>query len=322
MKCPSCGGSHKRAYGMSCGSCGYVFKLDPKVEGKGDGYFLALIRKASSNDTYYFTPTQLYAAYCRKEMKSPLWPFVITGVFLIGAVVLTIAEGVVFALALLAIAVIALLVGLYRALRSPPDPNKLRQLITKWLDRGGEIEKLVNEPALHQPPPKWPESDIYDYGVERILVVQHDLLVDLFVRNGFHSQERAIVLSESGYPSYIVPLAQKAIGQNPNLTIFLLHDSTADGQLMEERLRNSGLLPLDKVTLIDLGLSPDDVKRLKRLRPLRPASVNYELAVDTLNYQMLAVGISACLVSGVALASLLEQQAAQGAAYESSTSFG
>ena len=62
----------------------------------------------------------------------------------------------------------------------------------KWVGVQGPIEKMIETPRLGTPPPEFEEPDLYDYGVERILVVQHDLLVDLFVLNGLHAEQRML----------------------------------------------------------------------------------------------------------------------------------
>ena len=167
--------------------------------------------------------------------------------------------------------------------------------LKRWLADNKSIEKYLFAAQLQQPPPEWKEADIYAYGCERILLVQHDLLVDLFVKNGFHTQHRALVMSMSGYPHYLQPVAEKALQENPQLPILLLHDSTLDGLEMPVRLpTRAAWLPVGEHPVIDLGITPEDVKRLKQLRPTNPGGRNYEIPVDCLLYASLAqkVGVA------------------------------
>ena len=73
MKCPECSKNHKYMQGakgakfasMRC-QCGYRFVINPKLPGNlTDGKLLTFIRKASANNTYYFTFNQLYTVWCQ-----------------------------------------------------------------------------------------------------------------------------------------------------------------------------------------------------------------------------------------------------------------
>lgn len=123
----------------------------------------------------------------------------------------------------------------------PLDFATWRRYVRKWQGAGNEIPKLIESESLSNPPSDCKEGDIYDYGVERILIVERDILVDWLVLNDFHAQERTLVLSVSGYPDYLVPIARELIEQNANLPVCLLHDSTARGLLMNSHLVGSSL---------------------------------------------------------------------------------
>ena len=60
------------------------------------------------------------------------------------------------------------------------------------------LEKLLEGRKLEAPPPDWKEEDVYDYGAERVLVVDDDALVDFFVLNDFHAQQRCPPSAPSG----------------------------------------------------------------------------------------------------------------------------
>ena len=68
--------------------------------------------------------------------------------------------------------------------------------------------------------------------MERILVVARDLLVDLMINNNRHTDQRILVLAESGYPDYLVPRARQLLEERCDLPVFLLHDATPSGVAM------------------------------------------------------------------------------------------
>ncbi|WP_425394977.1 hypothetical protein [Aeoliella sp.] len=321
MKCPECGHDQKHKYGMTC-SCGYQFTLDPKQDKISDGKFLALVRNASSNDTYYFTKNQLVAAYCRREVKGRMGGVVVVAI--IGLVMSCVAwfgirpEVDVVWIFLLAAGLLILFGGTWAVLQWRPNQARMESAIDKWLAEGKPIPRLLLHPSLQEPPPEWDEPDIYDYGVESILIVEHDLLVDLLVKNGFHASQRCLIVSETGYPGYIASRITELLHERPDLPIYLLHDSTRKGERMIERIDQQLRLPHHR-EFIDLGLFLEDVKRIKRLRPMLSARDDYAIALDYIGYGMLVGGLSQALDEQLTLAAVLDAQAAGG--YEAS-SFG
>ncbi|MCO6042640.1 hypothetical protein NG895_01855 [Aeoliella sp. ICT_H6.2] len=324
MKCPECGHNQKHKYGMTC-SCGYQFALDPKRDQISDARFLALVANASSNDTYYFTKNQLATAYCRRELKgcgsgAGLAVFMaIGGVMVAMALFAAQAGGGMGWGILLALGLLVILGSGWRLLFHRPNRKVMEAAIRKWHAAGRRVPRLLLKPSLHQPPPEWEEPDIYDYGVESILIVERDILVDLFVKNGFHASQRCLVVSETGYPSYIAGRVETLLREQPDLPVYLLHDATRHGGKMIERVERQLQLPPRDRPFIDLGLFPVDVQRIRRLRPLLPAKDDYAIPLDYIGYGMLLSGLSQAFEEQVALAAVLDTQQAGG--YES-VSFG
>ena len=146
------------------------------------------------------------------------------------------------------------------------SPEAVKDWIYRWKQSGRTIEMLVETPQLTEPPSPTKFSDLYDYGVERILILQHDRTVDLYIKNQWHVELNTLILSESGYPSYLLPIAEQALNEQPNLPVFLLHDADFEGRAMLKRLQESPILPLSGHPVVDIGLSLKDKKRIKRLR--------------------------------------------------------
>ena len=316
MKCPQCSRNHRLGkYGMKCG-CNYHFCFNPKAQGTlglTDGKFLACVRAASQNDTTYFTRNQLYAVYCRRLRKSPVTSLVIGGVLLmVAAGTYFIARhdnpevrGVDYVLGVAGIIVIGF--GQYIARQGIPR-QYFDFVLGRWLGHGRKLDRLLEQPSLHEPPPEWNELDIYDYGVERLLIVEHDLLVDLFVKNGVHAEQRMLVISESGYPDYLMEVARRLLDEQPDLPVFLLHDATAHGTAMQERLLSSGMLPVESHPLVDLGMHPLDFQKLKRTKQFDRANSNRDLPVDALLLPFMTMGLGIAMTEQMAFSEIIEGQ--------------
>lgn len=319
MKCPNCHQQHRRKYGMIC-SCGYRFCLDPKTDGVTDGRLIAMARKASGNGTYHFTENQLFTVFRRNTSRSPVAWFALSVGLAVVAAALAVMQSppaVFFALA----AVVTFIVALARNLSRPPTRDKVRQWVGKWDGCGYKVDKLITRPRLHEPPPEWSEPDIYDYGVEGIVIVQRDLLVDLLVLNGFHATHRVLVVAETGYPEYLLPVARKCLEESPGLPVYLLHDADSAGLAMQERLRESDLLPLDGHAVLDLGITPDDVRNMKRLQVTRPERQDYAIPLDMIPYAILLAGLALALMEQRTLGELIAQHHA-GTGDDTTHSFG
>ena len=320
MKCPRCQASRKYRDGMNC-PCGYRFALDPKQDGCTDGKFLRMVHQASMGGTSYFTLNQLHTACCRKHHVSPKIP-------LVGAA-LGIGAGMIFLLipglrTFLFGAALFVLVCLGMAticvFRSGPTRQRLEGWLDKYEAMHGPLERLLRTPQLDTPPPEWPEPDIYDYGVERLIVVQHDLLVDLLVFNDVHASQRALVISGRGYPEYLLDRVVRELEENEQLPVFFLHDATQEGAAWVREMQESESLPWHHHPKVDLGMAPQDMEKVKRLAPLHPERVNYALPVDALPWGMLAAGLGLAVEQQASLGALLATAETRGEA--STSSFG
>ena len=305
MKCPNCGAAHKKRDGMICNKCrSYHFVLRPDLdEGWTDAKFLELISRASSKNTCYFTENQLYTAFCDRKPK----------ISFLAVVIIAIISGIA------AIAVskystdfvyifgtVALIFGVYAFYRYqtkniPPSRFKFSMLLSKWISARNNPEKMITETQLHSPPPEWNETDIYDYGFERLLIVEHDLLVDLFVLNNFHAQERTLILSLDGYPDYLAPHLEKTLADNPQLPIYYLHDATNKGQRSINQI--AACFPvLKNLQIIDLGLTPTDVILFKKNHPRFPAENVSNVKIDLIPYNRLSLMTATAMAQKITFA--------------------
>ncbi|MEM7475830.1 MAG: hypothetical protein AAF483_12635 [Planctomycetota bacterium] len=266
-----------------------------------DGKMAAAIRRASRNGTAFFTANQLYAAYASRAGGRPKWAGPVLGfaaLISLGTIASFGQGEILSGISWLLFSLPFFWLGIfYRS--KPVRPAMFASWIDLWLRSGKTIDGLIQQPSLHQPPPQWSEQDIYDYGVERILIVQHDLLVDLFVRNGLHAEQRALVISESGYPSYLMAVTKRLLEERPDLPVFAFHDADAQGQAMMQRLFSMDL-PLKGRPITDLGMRPEQFKKSKRTRSYDPYSTDRDLPADAMPVPMLAAGLGACFAAGAA----------------------
>ncbi|MCC6215782.1 MAG: hypothetical protein IT376_13030 [Polyangiaceae bacterium] len=325
MKCPSCSTTQKAKEGMKCAKCGYEYVFQPRTDGITDGKFRQLLARASANGTYYFTKNQLYTLYCQDRsgfaggygcgaLAGMLALGGLAAAAFVGAVVLAADDELLAAALAGAVSVapgVGALVILLTGRRPPEPPNRapLDRWLGAWVEKKGPIPKLLERPSLHQPPGGYREPDVHDYGVERLLIVQHDLLVDLFVKNNVHAEQRALVISEHGYPPYLLHQAQRLLAERPDLPVVLLHDSTAEGVDMARRLAQSPRFPLHGRRVNDAGIFPSDVAGIGVLQKLLPETKQNGVPVDSLPVGLLAGGLAGALGAGILLGpSLLHAQ--------------
>jgi len=318
MKCPECGHNQKAKMGLRCLECSYEYAFDPKQPPKmTDGRFKAIVRRASANDTRYFTLNQLYAAYLgfhRKSMKSSLGCAGVAAAISLLLGIIGFAVGnpeISWFGAIPAVVAVLVVLGYFFGGKPPfPSPEEFdAKAVARWEGKRGKLPKLLRQPSLHRPPEDQRFEDIYEHGVERLLIVQRDILVDLFVRNGWHAEQRALVIAESGYPAHLTEYARNLLKERPDLPVFLLHDASPEGADMAKRLARSGLLPLGDHEVSDLGLFSEDAKKFKRLNHFGGKGKDNEAPVDALPFGTLAVGAAAAVVGGMVFADLLRPEA-------------
>lgn len=325
MKCPECQYNHPASQGMRCSKCHYEFVFNPKQTpsvGLTDGKFTLAIRRASENGTTFFTANQLYAAYAKIVAKPQ------TG--LVGGIVFVIVVGALvyrfawqFSLVAVAGAIGLTLVALFHKPK-PMMPHHFDSCIKAWKNRGKSIANLIEVPTLGKRPAQVPENDIFDYGVERVLIVQRDLLVDLFVKNNQHAEQRMLVIAESGYPDYLVGQLQQVMASRPDLPIYLLHDADAKGTPMRDRIAKLEWLELEDHPVIDLGYFPDDYKQLKRAEPMRRGYRTDAMPADAMMLGAITMGLGACFANQCPLNDEIARHATggDGSGGDSTISFG
>ena len=157
-------------------------------------YLCPLFRVASKNNSLFVTPNQVYSSFMSiiyKKNRISYIPFIISAVIILLMLFLYFIKDSKSAMVFGSLIVIADFVYfiIKMAVRKPIPSKKLVMSWIKSISLKRIGDQILTTHRLKKAPPEWKEPDIYDYGFERILVVQRDLLVDLFVKNNFHSEE-------------------------------------------------------------------------------------------------------------------------------------
>ena len=85
----------------------------------------------------------------------------------------------------------------------------------------------------------------------------------MLVANRFHFEHNCAVLSRDGYPEAIGETVKNMLRRNQQLTVFALHDASPDGCMLPLDLRGPEWFPEPTVRVVDLGLRPETVRRLR-----------------------------------------------------------
>lgn len=313
MKCPSCTYFRRGSSGQ-CSSCGYAFVFYPKVAGgMTDGRFSANIKRASADGTYFFTETQLFVAQqmLGKKTASAGRVFHIMLTLFVFSLVWNVSERTdhsFFGMGVRMALLIAIVWGFRRINSGPPKPSvssltAFEGYLSVWR-RHQPIDKLLGKPQLDTPPPAAAESDVYDYGVEGVLVLDEDRLVDLFVLNNFHAEQRVAVISKRGYPAYVMPRVQAVLAERPDLPVFVLHGSGVGAQMLPYQLRSLDLGIVDH-PIIDLGWTGRDISQVGRLEAFADIGWGNGVAVDVLLPRRLFAVVAVAMAKRVPIAAFL-----------------
>ena len=300
MKCPGCSKNHKRSYGMTCG-CGYKFALDPKVDKFADGRILAAARRASSNGTHYFTFPQMVTA-ARNLQRQSIGIAIFGGIMLLvaGALISVNRERVIFAEVLVLFGIVSLF---SYALGGSFNAERFQAALKTYEQAKRPLKFLLrNDGPLRTPPQEWVEGDIYDYGVEGILIVSRQILFDLLVLNGLHTTSRILIVSEGGYPNYIADHVNQVLKSQPDVPVFILHDADAQGAAMVSRLKRSDKFQLYHHAITDLGLHSQDLARMPNLRRFAKKD---KVQIDYLNWGRLSAGIGVAISASTVLVDVI-----------------
>ncbi len=291
MKCPRCSSNHRRRQeGMRC-SCGYLFVFDPQSDVMRDNRMYRLVNKVSANDTRYFTQNLLYGSLLRQPtvnggcfIAALIFSLLLIGVPFLFASWNELDDGrvsVFFGLPLLFVTCLAYWLQRFA---KPMSFNDFSLAFSRWQQYSDlKSDKFIDTPSLHNPPPTWKEGDIYQYGVEKVIILDNDLSVDLWIKNNEHVNQKALILSADGYPSYLIGQLRIILQQQPNIEIFSLHGLRTTRHREAMRFQKATGINLEDHNFIDLGFNKKQIQSSKQLSHAY-RSRNHDIPLDMLPY--------------------------------------
>lgn len=177
------------------------------------------------------------------------------------------------------------------------------QEFTRW-HKAYPISSLLTKPLLQKPIKDFQESALYNYNLRKLLIVDQDLTVDFFVRNGMHKNEEISIFSLQGYPKYMYSVAQRILFEHEDVLIYVLLKEGSDINKVTSRLRQLGV---KAHRIIYLGWSKKDRTQVYKHLGVQPLEWN-PLLIDTLSPHALFEGVSFCLKSEKPLVHHLKPQ--------------
>jgi hypothetical protein len=152
----------------------------------------------------------------------------------------------------------------------PPRPPRVlfyefgARYLRRWIAVHGEIDGLLppREAAFLDLPREVP-ADVAAFSYDRVVVTDRWETAQMLVANRFHFEHNCAVLSRDGFPDGIAETVKEMLRRNPRLTVFALHDASPGGCLLPRALFEPEWFPDPAVRVVDLGLRPETVRRLR-----------------------------------------------------------
>jgi DNA-directed RNA polymerase subunit RPC12/RpoP len=289
MKCIYCGADSKlreRTNGR-CPRCRHPFAFEPTKDRYKvtDTQFERAVERVSGEGKVQFTERHLWYEFNRRWMKPGFWrrpwgalPFAGAGTGAVAAALTGTGEPLTWlplmAVGLAAgvgIGVVGSRIATWRA-PAPPRPPRIpldvfqRQYLGRYREVHGGVGLPgllpVREAALPAAPREVP-SDVAAFSFDRAVVTDRWETAQMLVANRFHFEHNCAVLSRDGYPDGIADTVKEMLRRNPRLTVFALHDASPGGCLLPLRLREPEWFPDPSIRIVDLGLRPEMVRRLR-----------------------------------------------------------
>jgi DNA-directed RNA polymerase subunit RPC12/RpoP len=307
MKCPKCRNNHKKKDGPACSSCGYRFIFPDPTKGYelSDNQFANILKKVSANSTSHFLTGQVQAAIATR--RPPLPVYIMQTIFLtlfftvfFGGIINEFMGSVVF-VAIVPVIVIGISIKLYSGSRAWPEHKEVSYWLEEWEERFGPLQYWVSSPSLNTSTPSSEsvEQDIDAYGVQRLLIVDNELLVDVLIKNHWHTDHQTLVVSASGYPSSVTELVNRYLSKNPNLIVYLFHSSHAEN--FREQIVSAGKILLKEHQVNDLGITPSMIKNLTFFKKHYEKAPGGRVGTDQLPNLLMHNVMASCIVGGVTM---------------------
>ncbi len=232
--------------------------------------FRHAIEAVSADGRVRWGVEHLHYEICRRKRRSP-GAVLVVGALLIASVGLAAILGAFrdapsLGVLVAVVVVVGVAVSAVKA-RAPlirVDLPTFERLWKLWCGAHGPPEGVI----VRNPPSDSPtslEPDLADYSFDRAVICDRARTVDLLLANNFHFENNCAVLSIDGYPPRPFPTVRAMIRRNPKLQVFALHDATPAGCRLAYRLAADPDWFGGRIKVVDVGLRPDDARRLRGL---------------------------------------------------------
>jgi hypothetical protein len=256
MKCARCGqdSTKRERSGNICPGCGKSFVLDPSVDRVSDYTFRRAIDKVSAEGSVRFGVEHLRYEVARR-MKPVPWGWAVT---VLGSVAAGAAVHPLLGVGL--VAPLWYLLVKRRAGEVKMSEEKFAGLWRRWVDGHGTPPAAIVRKQPEQGPYRSvevsAEPDLQDYSFDRAVICDRARTVDLLLANNFHFENNCAILAEGGYPPRAFETVRAMLRRNPRLQVFVLHDASAGGCTLAQRLARPPDWFKGHGRVIDVGLRP------------------------------------------------------------------
>jgi hypothetical protein len=280
MKCIHCGSDttypQRSSNGRRCATCLHPFAFEPKTDpySVSDPLFQKCLSDVSAEGTLQFTARELYYELGRRLIKKSVHipkPFGWTAAGLgAGGIIAGIAVSPVLIPVGIVGAIIAVAVGANAGKKTPrarvltkPFVSFENDYLMPWIRTHGEPWGLIasipsGRNATPKASPAGDPPDLGSYSFDRALIVDKAEVAAMLVYNRFHFENNCAILSLDGrFPQNgRFDQLRDMLRRNPRLIVFGIHDASAQGLTMPQRLRAPDWFPDPQVRILDLGLRP------------------------------------------------------------------
>ena len=106
-------------------------------------------------------------------------------------------------------------------------------------------------------------KELSQYAVDKVLVCERPEMVDFFIANRFHMEQKCLVITAGGYPFKETELIFDKLRSLESLAIFVLHDASLKGARLPGYLRKQASWVSRQAQVIDLGLTAAHAQKFK-----------------------------------------------------------
>jgi hypothetical protein len=130
------------------------------------------------------------------------------------------------------------------------EKGNFNQLINYWHPDNTPLDHLITQPTLDS---NFQGYDLNNYSVGCVIVTEQNIHTDIIVKNGWHKEYNALVISQELYPAQVMPILQQELSIAPQMPIYFLHNVGANGEQMIKKFKNKIPFNVSSHPMKDIG---------------------------------------------------------------------